>query len=115
MKAVRLIKMCLKENFSKNSASNILSDTFPIQTGLKQKDDLSRGLQGEDGGSTALRNVNTLSHNNIRHHNKEDLDLNLHHRENLRSWQEDVLYSFLYNFALEYAIRNSQEIRRDRN
>jgi hypothetical protein len=36
MKLVRLIKMCLNETYSKH-----LSDNFPIQNGLKQRDALS--------------------------------------------------------------------------
>jgi len=35
MKLVRLIKMCLNKTYSKVHTSKHLSDTFPIQTGLK--------------------------------------------------------------------------------
>jgi hypothetical protein len=36
MKLVRLIKMCLNETFSKVCIGKHLSDSFPIQNGLKQ-------------------------------------------------------------------------------
>jgi hypothetical protein len=39
-KLVRLIKMCLNETYSKICISKLLSDTFPIQNGLKQRDAL---------------------------------------------------------------------------
>jgi hypothetical protein len=57
-KLVRLIKMCLNETYSKVCIGKPLSDKFPIQNGLKQRDALS---------------------------------------------------PFLFNFALEYAIRKVQE------
>jgi hypothetical protein len=41
MKLVRLIKMCLSENYSKVRVGKHLSDTFPIKNGLKQGDALS--------------------------------------------------------------------------
>jgi hypothetical protein len=41
MKLVRLIKMCLNETYSKVRIGKHLSDSFPIQNGLKQGDDLS--------------------------------------------------------------------------
>jgi hypothetical protein len=41
MKLVRLIKMCLNETYSKVRIGNHLSDSFPIQNGLKQGDALS--------------------------------------------------------------------------
>jgi hypothetical protein len=41
MKLVWLIKMCLNETCSKVRIGKHLSDTFPIQTGLKQGDALS--------------------------------------------------------------------------
>jgi hypothetical protein len=41
MKLVRLIKMCLKETYSKLHIGKHLSDGFPIQNGLKQGDALS--------------------------------------------------------------------------
>jgi len=37
-KLVRLIKMCLNETYSKIRVSNLLSDAFPNQNGLKQGD-----------------------------------------------------------------------------
>jgi hypothetical protein len=40
-KLVRLIKMCLNEIYSKVCIGKLLSDTLPIQNGLKQGDDLS--------------------------------------------------------------------------
>jgi hypothetical protein len=40
-KLVRLIKMCLNETYSKVRVGRLLSDTFPIQNGLKQGDALS--------------------------------------------------------------------------
>jgi hypothetical protein len=40
-KLVRLIKMCLNETYSKVRVAKYLSDTFPIQNGLKQGDDLT--------------------------------------------------------------------------
>jgi hypothetical protein len=36
MKLVRLIKMCLNETYSKVRIGKHLSDSFPIQNGLKQ-------------------------------------------------------------------------------
>jgi hypothetical protein len=57
-KLVRLIKMCLNETYSKVRIGKLLSDTFPIQNGVKQG---------------------------------------------------DALASLLFNFALEYAIKNVQE------
>jgi len=36
MKLVRLIKMCLNETYSEVCKDKNLSDTFPIQNGLKQ-------------------------------------------------------------------------------
>jgi hypothetical protein len=41
MKLIRLIKMCLNEAYSKVRIGKHLSDSFPIQTGLKQGDALS--------------------------------------------------------------------------
>jgi hypothetical protein len=41
MKLVRLIKMCLNEKYSKVGIGKHLSDSFPIQNGLKQGDALS--------------------------------------------------------------------------
>jgi hypothetical protein len=41
IKLVRLIKMCLNEPYSKVLISKHLSDSFPIQNGLNQGDDLS--------------------------------------------------------------------------
>jgi hypothetical protein len=41
MKLVRLIKMCLNETYSKVHIGKHLSDSFPIQNGLKQGDALS--------------------------------------------------------------------------
>jgi hypothetical protein len=40
MKLVRLIKMCLYETYSKVRIGKYLSDTYPIQNGLKQGDAL---------------------------------------------------------------------------
>jgi hypothetical protein len=40
-KLVRLIKMCLNETYSRVRVGKLLSDTFPIQNGLKQGDALS--------------------------------------------------------------------------
>jgi hypothetical protein len=41
MKLVRLIKMCLNVTYSKVRIGKHLSDSFPIQNGLKQGDPLS--------------------------------------------------------------------------
>jgi hypothetical protein len=41
MKLVRLIKMCLNETYSKVRIGKHLSDSFPMQNGLKQGDALS--------------------------------------------------------------------------
>jgi hypothetical protein len=41
MKLVRLIKMCLNEIYTKVRIGKHLSDSFPIQYGLKQGDALS--------------------------------------------------------------------------
>jgi hypothetical protein len=38
MKQVMLMKMCLSETHSKGRTGKHLSDTFPIQNGLKQGD-----------------------------------------------------------------------------
>jgi hypothetical protein len=38
---IRLIKMCLNETYSKVRIGKLLSDTFPIQNGLKKGDTLS--------------------------------------------------------------------------
>jgi hypothetical protein len=46
MKLVRLIKMCLNEIYSKVRIGKHLSDSFPIQNGLKQGDALSPLLLG---------------------------------------------------------------------
>jgi hypothetical protein len=40
-KLVRLIKMCLNENYSKARVGKLLSDKFPLQNGLKRGDALS--------------------------------------------------------------------------
>jgi hypothetical protein len=40
-KLLRLIKMCLNKTYSKVHIGRLLSDTFPIQNGLKQRDALS--------------------------------------------------------------------------
>jgi hypothetical protein len=40
MKQLRLIKMCLNETYSKVRIGKHLSDSFPIQNGLKQGDAL---------------------------------------------------------------------------
>jgi hypothetical protein len=44
MKLVRLIKMCLNETYSKVCIGKHLSNSFPIQNGLKQGDALSSVL-----------------------------------------------------------------------
>jgi hypothetical protein len=41
MKLIRLIKMCLNETYSKVHICKHLSDSFPIQNGLRQGDALS--------------------------------------------------------------------------
>jgi hypothetical protein len=41
MKLHRLIKICLNETYSKGHIGKHLSDSFPIQSGLKQGDALS--------------------------------------------------------------------------
>jgi hypothetical protein len=41
MKLIRLIKMCLNETYGKVRIGKHLSDSFPIQNGLKQGDALS--------------------------------------------------------------------------
>jgi hypothetical protein len=41
MKLVRLIRLCLNETYSKVRIGKHLSDSFPIQNGLKQRDALS--------------------------------------------------------------------------
>jgi hypothetical protein len=41
MEQVRLIKVCLKEMYSKVRIGNYLSDNFPILNGLKQEDALT--------------------------------------------------------------------------
>jgi hypothetical protein len=41
MKLVRLIKMCLNENYSRVRVGKIMSDLFPIRNGLKQGDVIS--------------------------------------------------------------------------
>jgi hypothetical protein len=44
MKLVMLIKMCLNETYSKVRIGKHLSDSFPIQNGLKQGDSSSPSL-----------------------------------------------------------------------
>jgi hypothetical protein len=44
IKLVRLIKMCLNEIYSTDLIGINLSDSFPIQNGLKQRDALSELL-----------------------------------------------------------------------
>jgi hypothetical protein len=44
MKLVRLIKICLNDTYSKVHIGKHLSDNFPIQNGLKQREVLSRLL-----------------------------------------------------------------------
>jgi hypothetical protein len=44
MKLVRLIKMCLNDTYSKVRIGKHLSDSFPIQNGLKQGDAFSPQL-----------------------------------------------------------------------
>jgi hypothetical protein len=41
MKLVQLIKICLDETYTKFGLGKHLSDSFPIQNGLKQGDALS--------------------------------------------------------------------------
>jgi hypothetical protein len=41
MQLVGLIKMCLKETYSKDPAGKHLSDTFPIQSGLTNEEALT--------------------------------------------------------------------------
>jgi hypothetical protein len=60
MKLVRLIKMCLIETYSKVRIGKHLSDSFPVQNGLKQGDALSpegkRPIENRDvGGWITLR------------------------------------------------------------
>jgi hypothetical protein len=38
MKLVRLIKLCLKETYSRIRIGKNLYDSFPIQSGLKEED-----------------------------------------------------------------------------
>jgi hypothetical protein len=76
MKLVRLIKMCLNETYSKVHIGRYLSDSFPIQNGLKQEHALSPqpfnfALQ------YAIRNVH-----------KSRLDLNWTHQ--LLAYADDV-------------------------
>jgi len=42
MKLIRIIKMCLTENYNRVRIGNDLSDMFPIRNGLKQGDVLSQ-------------------------------------------------------------------------
>jgi hypothetical protein len=41
MKLVRLIKMCLHETYSEGLIGKYLSDSFPVENGLKQGDAIS--------------------------------------------------------------------------
>jgi hypothetical protein len=41
MSVVRMIQMCLNETYNKVRTDKHLSDSFPIQNGLKQGDDLT--------------------------------------------------------------------------
>jgi hypothetical protein len=50
MEVARLIKVCLKETYSKVCIGRHLSDNFPIQNGLKQGDafvGVDVGIQGD--------------------------------------------------------------------
>jgi len=49
--------------------------------------------EGEDGGSEVLRNVGILSQHYVASHNTENLDLNFHRRENLRSSSNEAVTS----------------------
>jgi hypothetical protein len=41
MELVQLIELCLNETYSKVRIGKLLSDSFPVQNGLKQGDALS--------------------------------------------------------------------------
>jgi hypothetical protein len=54
MKLIRLIKMCINETYSKVHTGKHLSDSFPIQNGLKQGDALTPlifNCPGKSGGT----------------------------------------------------------------
>jgi hypothetical protein len=57
MKLVSLIKMCLNETCSKVNLGKHLSDTFPIQNGLKQGDALLPLIFYVQHNATILRFV----------------------------------------------------------
>jgi hypothetical protein len=57
----------------------------------------SSSLHTADGGRKILRNVGVVPHHYTASHNPEDVDLNLHHRENHKSAIKSVSFQLKLN------------------